>query len=166
MQCTTPDSYQRQYATAVDNFRREYRNEPLDNASKMKVNYNYRSIENYGFLGSHNVVSICCTHTISQQAPGCIAAPVVHMVARESIKLGTEGQGDKFANVRIFAPEVLTVTTDHLFFGNVTFFRVEKAHITCRKLTFYQRGETPPMNFEVVRNWLTYKDTQIKTVYL
>ena len=45
------------------------------------------TISNKGFMGSANVVFLTSKNAIIHEAPGCIAAPLVNMVAKNSISL-------------------------------------------------------------------------------
>lgn len=124
-----------------------------------------QSISNNGFMGSANVVFLSSKDAIIHEAPACVAAPLVTMVAKNVISLGIAGQGDQPVPVRLYAPQQLSITTKHLSVGDVMML-VEPQHgfISCKKLTLSKSTEEDPAHFEVVKSWVMNDDVEIETV--
>lgn len=121
------------------------------------------SISNSGFLGSSNVVFLNAQQSIIHEAPGCVAAPLVNMVAQNAIMLGVSGQGNQQVPVRLYAPNQLSITTNHLTIGDADLL-VEPNHgfISCRKLTLIQFTEEAPPYFEILASYLMNDDVAIE----
>lgn len=120
-------------------------------------------IYNNGFLGSSNVVFLSADRSIIHEAPGCVAAPLVNMVAQNAIMLGASGQGDQTVPVRLYAPEQLSITTNHFTIGAANLL-VEPNHgfIFCRKLTLIQFTEEAPPYFEILASYLMNDDVAVE----
>ncbi len=123
------------------------------------------SISNSGFIGSANVVFLSSNNFIIHEAPACVAAPLVTMVAKNAISLGIAGQGDQPAPFRLYAPDQLSITTKHLSVGDVMMLvKPENGFISCKKLTLSKSTEEDPAHFEVVKSWVMNDDVEIETV--
>lgn len=120
---------------------------------------------NRGFMGSSNVVILCSENSIVHEAPACIAAPIVNMVAKNIISIGMAGQGRNPVPARLYAPEMLTITTQHLSIGELMLLTEPKnALLSCKKLTLSKSKEEEPDYFEVVRSWAINDDMKIEVV--
>ncbi len=120
------------------------------------------SIGHNGFMGSLNVVFLTSQQSINFQAPACIAAQLINMVAKEAIKLGSEGQGFQQNPVWVYAPVQLTITTKHLSIGDLKFIESPNyGYVSCQKLTLKKFQEEEPESFEIVRSWLMNDDVEI-----
>lgn len=122
-----------------------------------------REYENSGFLGSLKVVHIEA-HTITHNSTACIAAPVVKMVAEQTIQIGIDPKDD----VEIYAPEELQLSATHVSFGNVKLLEVPShAEISCKKLTITNNKLVSrygaPVRLEIVKSWVK-DDTEIEVV--
>ena len=123
------------------------------------------SINNTGFMGSSTVVFLTSMDSIVHEAPACIAAPLVNMVAKNTINLGMTGQGSQPVPVRLFAPQGLTITAKHLSIGDVSVLTEPKnALLSCSKLTLSKSTEEEPAYFEVVRSWAINDDMEVEVV--
>jgi hypothetical protein len=121
------------------------------------------SILNGGFIGSSIVVFLSSDEAIIHEAPGCVAAPLVNMVALNAIMLGASGQGDQPVPVRLYAPEQLSITTNHLTVGAANLLIEPKfGYISCRKLTLIQFTEEAPPYFEILASYLMNDDVTIE----
>lgn len=120
-----------------------------------------KSFKNYGFLGSSHVVFLSSRSSMVHDAPACIAAPLVHMVATKSISLGINSKtlADK---VVIYAPEQFSITTNHLSIGNIQLLVSPKhAFLSCSKLTLEKFEGEDPDYFSVVKSWLINEDVEV-----
>ena len=63
------------------------------------------------------VVFLSSKDLMTHEAPACVAAPLVTMVANKAINLGVAGQGSQPVPVRLYVPEQLSITTTHLLLG-------------------------------------------------
>lgn len=124
-----------------------------------------RSISNNWFMGSANIVFLSSKDSIIHEAPACVAAPLVTMVAKNAISVGIAGQGDQPVPVRLYTPQQLSITTKHLSVGDVMML-VEPQHgfISCKKLTLSKSIEEDPPHFEVVKSWVMNDDVEIDTI--
>ncbi|MFY7843439.1 MAG: hypothetical protein ACOVOR_05450 [Rhabdochlamydiaceae bacterium] len=120
---------------------------------------------NNGFVGSANVVFITCKDSIVHEAPACIAAPLVNMVAKNLITIGIESQKSQVAPVRFYTPSQLSITTKHLSFGSVDILvEPENAFIVCKKLTLPKHDKEESNDFELIKSWVMNEDCEIETV--
>ena len=120
---------------------------------------------NTGFLGSSTVVFLTSSDSIVHESPACIAAPLVNLVAMNAITMGMAGQGLQPVPVRLFAPISLTITTKHLFIGDIAILTEPKdALIFCSKLILSKSSEEAPAYFEVVRSWAINDDMEVEVV--
>ena len=118
-----------------------------------------------GFIGSHYVVFLTSMDSIIHEAPACIAARLVNMVAKESISLGIAGQGSQPVPVRLYAPEQVTITTKHLSIGDITLLtEPEHGFISCKRLTLSKAQEEDPDYFEIVKSWVIDDETEVETI--
>lgn len=124
-----------------------------------------RSILNNGFMGSSNIVFLSSKNSIIHEAPACIAAPLVTMVAKNVLSLGIAGQGNQPVPVRLYVPDQLSLTTKHLSIGDISML-VEPQHgfISCKKMTLSKSTEEDPTHFEVVKSWVINDDVEIETI--
>jgi hypothetical protein len=123
-----------------------------------------KSIINGGFMGAGNVVFLSSLDLITHEAPGCIAAPLVNMVAKNVIGLGMVGQGSQPIPVRLYAPELLSMTAKHLAIGEIRLL-AEPKHglVSCKKLTLSKSTEEDPDHFEIVKSWVISDDVEVET---
>jgi hypothetical protein len=123
------------------------------------------SIINNGFMGSGNITILTSLKAITIEAPGCIAAPVVMMVAKNIICLGRSGQGSQSVPVRLYAPRQLSITAKHLSIGDVRILvEPEHAFISCKKLTLSKSTEEEPAHFEIVKSWAINDAMEIEVI--
>lgn len=122
-------------------------------------------IGNNGLMGSLNVVSLSSLDAIIHEAPGCIAAPLVNMIAKNAISLGMTGQGDQPVPVRLYAPTQLSITTKHLSVGELMIL-VEPKYglVACKKLTLSKSTEEDPYYFEIVKSWAINDDMEVEVI--
>lgn len=148
----------------IDTFKNEYSSGVIFSKDSLSV-FAKDHLRNDGFLGSHNVVFLTCQDSIVQEAPGCIAAPLVNMVALNRLSLGAEGQGSQPVPLRIFTPRQFTLTSKELSVGDVSFL-TEPIHgfISCKKLTLIQRTDEEPSSFELIKSWLMDDATEIERI--
>jgi hypothetical protein len=123
------------------------------------------SIVNSGFMGSETVVSLGSNDSIKSEAPACIAAPLVTMVAKNAIDLGVLGQRELRVPVRLYSPEQLIITTNHFSIGDLSFLvEPKKAYISCKKLTLIKSTDEEPSVFEKVKSFLMSDDCEIEVM--
>jgi hypothetical protein len=116
-------------------------------------------------MGSANVVFLSSKDSIIHEAPACVAAPLVTMVAKNVISLGIAGQGDQPIPVRLYAPQQLSITTKHLSVGDVmVLVEPQQGFISCKRLTLSKSTAEDPAHFEVVKSWVMNDDVEIETV--
>ncbi|NGX45256.1 MAG: hypothetical protein K940chlam2_00401 [Chlamydiae bacterium] len=121
------------------------------------------TLKNNGFMGSYNVVFLTSRDSIEHEAPGCIAAPLVNMFAKDKLSLGVAGQGSQPVPVRIFAPAQLTLTSQHLSVGDIKFLEEPKSgFLSCKKLTLIKPTEDEPVYFDLIKSWVIDDETQIE----
>lgn len=127
--------------------------------------YSAQGLINTGFIGSSNVVFLSSKNKIVHEAPACIAAPLVNMVAKEVVCMGMQGQGEQPVPVRIYAPGQLSITAKHVSVGDIMMIvEPQFGFITCKKLTLSKSTEEDPAHFEIVKSWVLGDDTEIETV--
>jgi len=150
--------------TIVDKLMKEYSGGVMHGKNSLNV-FAGKSIVNKGFMGSANVVFLTSLDSISHEAPACIAAPLVNIVAKNVLSLGMAGQGSQPVPVRLYAPEQLTITVKHLSIGDLMLL-VEPKHgiVSCKKLTLTKTKKEEPEYFEVIKSWVINDDTEIETV--
>ena len=132
-----------------------------------------KTIDNTGFMGSLNTV-ILNTDQIVMEAPGCIAAPVVNMVAKKIISIGMKGQGEHPVNARLFAPISLLMQTEHLSIGDLCVVsKTNYGAIFCEKLTFLLPKEESKKDrkclglidsVEIIESWVRSDVTEIEKI--
>ncbi len=123
------------------------------------------TLRNNGFMGSANVVFLTSKDVIIHEAPGCIAAPLVNMVAKNAISLGMAGQGSEPVPVRLYAPERLTMTTTHLSIGDLNILEAPRfGFVFCKKLTLSKSTEEEPEYFEIVKSWAINDDMETEVI--
>lgn len=124
-----------------------------------------KSISNNGFIGSKTAVFLSSQDSITHETPACVAAPHVTMVAKNAISLGMAGQKDLPVPVRLYTPEQLCITTNHLSVGNIMIL-IEPKHgfISCQKLTLSKSTEEDPEYVEIVKSWVMNDNVEIETV--
>jgi|ERR1700733_5982590 len=124
-----------------------------------------RSMSYNGFWGSPHAVFLSSASFMEHIPPACIAAPLVTLVAKESIKLGITSPTPA-DRVVIYAPEQLSISTNHLSIGNILLVVAPKfGFISCSKLTLSKRpGEEDPDYFKVVKSWVISDKTEIEIV--
>lgn len=119
---------------------------------------------NTGYFGSPNIVFLSSHGSMVHEAPACIAAKLVNMVAKNTIHLGMDGQGSQPCPVRIYAPDQFSITTKHLFVGDLKFLvNPENGFISCKNLTLQKFTEEEPEHFEIIKSWLINDDVEIET---
>lgn len=122
------------------------------------------NIENRDFLGSCDSLYLISQHSIVIQAPGCIAAPLVTMVAKNAIRFGTENSNNLLPPVKFYVSDQLGITTRTLTIGDIQLIEEPAdAFISCRRLKFLQYAEEEPWHVEVVKSWVISNDTEIQT---
>lgn len=133
--------------------------------SQSSVIHANQSIINRGFIGSANVVFLTSLDAIVHEAPGCIAAPLVNMIAKNSISLGMAGKRDQPGPVQLYAPTKLSITTKHLSVGDLMIL-VEPEHgfVACKKLTLSKSTEEDPDYFETVKSWAINDDMDVEVI--
>ncbi|MBN9377476.1 MAG: hypothetical protein BGO14_10305 [Chlamydiales bacterium 38-26] len=133
--------------------------------SQTFVTHATQSIINRGFMGSANVAFLTSLDAIVHEAPGCIAAPLVNMIAKNSISLGMAGKRDQPVPVRLYAPTKLSITTKHLSVGDLMIL-VEPEHgfVACKKLTLSKSTEEDPDYFEIVKSWVINDDMDVEVI--
>ncbi len=124
-----------------------------------------KTFVNKGFIGSSTVVFLTSHDSIVHEAPACIAAPLVNMVAKKAISMGVDGQGSQPVPVRLFATNELTITTRHLSLGDVMLLtEPNTALLSCSKLTLFKFTDEEPAYFEIVRSWSINDDMEVEVV--
>lgn len=127
------------------------------------------TINNNGFWGSATVVTMISSKgIIRHQGPGCIAAPVVNLVATKLIALGLNDEEEMSRQpARIYAPMILTMTAQEIVIGNLTFLEKlpKKGVISCKRLTLIQEEPEPSELVDVIRGWILHpKETKVNVV--
>jgi hypothetical protein len=97
-------------------------------------------IETNTFIGSSTSVSLhSFQSSILYDAPGCLAAPVVNLIAQKSIRLGSHERSPYSpyeSSLKLFATNILHIKTEHLIIGNMQLLAPPFAGvIICSKLT-------------------------------
>ena len=120
-----------------------------------------QDLNSSGFMGSNMVVSLISGRDIVYTSPACVAAPLVHMVAKRSISIGIE-QPESSIPVRIYAPRQLSLAADTVSLGDLQFVTLPQgAAITCRRLILQTTKDEEPEYFELVKTW-TPESTEIE----
>lgn len=128
--------------------------------------YTAENLNNSGFIGSNTVVVITSLDSINHQAPACVAAPIVNMVAKNKINFGTKKESSSSIPVRLYSPIQLSITTKHLSIDDFTLV-VEPNHaiLSCKKLSLYKKpNEEDPSYFEVVKSWAINDEMEVEIV--
>jgi hypothetical protein len=121
-------------------------------------------IVNTGFMGSDERV-VMYNEEITHEAPACIAAPVVTMVANKSIVLGLWGQRSADFPVRLYVPQELSIKAKRLYVGDIQFIvEPQVGSITCEYLLLARFTQEDPPNFELVKSWISNDDVNIEKV--
>lgn len=116
------------------------------------------------FWGSPHAIFLSSQSTMEHVAPTCIASPLVTLVAKISINLGL-GCKTPADKVVIFAPEQISISTEHLSIDNIQLVVKPKfGFISCSKLTLVKFSGEDPDYFEVVKSWLINKSTEVEVV--
>lgn len=124
-----------------------------------------QAIRNGGFMGSSSVVFLTSNDSIVHEAPACIAAPLVNMVAQNAISMGVAGQELNSVPVRLFVTSQLTITTKHLSIGDVMILTEPKtAMLSCSRLTLFKSTDEEPDYFEVVKSWSINDEMEIEVI--
>lgn len=123
------------------------------------------SIKNNGFMGSENIVFLTSRDSITHEAPGCIAADLVNMVAKNVISLGMAGRGTQPVPFRIYSPKTITMTAKHLSVGDIMFLVVpDHGSISCNKLTLSKSTEEEPDSFELIKSWAINDEMEVEII--
>ncbi len=123
------------------------------------------SISNNGFFGSFERMFLYSKKEIIHNAPGCAAAPEIIMIANKIIGLGQDFSQAHIPPVRLFAPDKLILTTQHLRVGDLLILTEPTiTSIACKKLTLIQHRDEAPESHEMIRSWLMYDDTAVETL--
>lgn len=151
------------YRDAIIGLKNEYSGGVMYGEKSLNMNSVYGM--NNGFMGSANVVCLNSTNSI-HEAPACIAAPSVTMVANNVLSLGVEGRGDQSVPVRIYAPVELTIKAKHLLVRDVMMPVIpKKVSIICEQLTLLKSTEEEPPHFKIFKDGIVNKDAKIETIF-
>lgn len=131
------------------------------------LNYNRQSLlRNTGFFGSANIVWLTSDSAIEFEAPGCVAAPFVNMLAKKSVSLGMKGQGARPFPVRLYAPKSLSITTNNLRIGDLQILEEPKnASVFCRKLTLSRLTDENRDCIALVQSWIVPDDVELQILH-
>jgi hypothetical protein len=148
--------------TIITKLRDEYSGGSMYGGQSLNIHAG-TAVKNNGFMGSENIIFLSSKNSITHEAPACIAANLVTMVAKNTISMGLAGQGKESFPVRLCVPSQLSITTKHLSIGEVMLL-VEPEHgfISCKKLTLLKPAENDPENFEVIKSWVMNDDAEIE----
>lgn len=115
------------------------------------------------FRGSYVIASLSANDSMELMPQACIAAPVVHLVAKQSLEMGVARSSTNV--VRIFAPNFLSISTKHLTIGKVQFMTEPAiAAINCSRLTVMQyEGEENSALLEKLKSWMISDSTIVET---
>ncbi len=122
------------------------------------------------FFGSSSVLFLRANTDIHCEAPVCIAAPLVTLVAKKAIHLGEKGRGTHAQPGRLFASKQFCLVSPHIILGDFIFLGLPKAaSIACKKLTLIRSKEETKSQakeeaFEVVKSWVMDDATEIEVV--
>lgn len=121
-------------------------------------------IDYSGFFGSENSLFLGSKKgSINLEAPACIAAPIVTIVAKGAITLGMKGKRGEL--VQLYSPDTLSFTATHLSVGDIKLMTIPTmAYISCKKLTLAKSSVEDPDHFEVVKSWVVKDDAEIEKV--
>lgn len=123
------------------------------------------SMHNTGFLGSLKIVEINSNNEIKMEAPACVAAPRVNMVALNRIELGLQGQNNQPVPIRFFIPEKFSLSAKEIVLGKVHFLcKPNTATISCEKLKLIIFGQEGQENIDTVKSWLTNQCTNLEII--
>jgi hypothetical protein len=113
-------------------------------------------IVNTEFIGSLNFVFLKSGDFIAHEAPACIAAPSVTMIAQKAISLGSIGQGSYSVPVCLYASRELTIKTQMLSIGDLNILaEPEDVTVFCKKLVLSESmKKKAPDQFEIVKSWI------------
>ncbi len=129
------------------------------------------SVETDSFWGSASIVNISSLDSITLEAPACVAAPLVSVVAKNAINLGMKRQGAEIAPVHFYAPKQLTLSTRHLSVGDISIMiDPKRVFIMCKKLTLLKpKGEESKSSekstdlHEMLKSWAG-DDVEVETL--
>lgn len=147
----------------------DYRNEYCE-ATYSSANLKIDSSASYvgqGFVGSEEALVITAEEGIQLEAPVCVAAKYVTLLARDRIAIGTAGQLSDMTPVRIYAKELLNISTEHLILGSEVQFVVFAAttvFISCKKISIVcphgLSGGDPPL-YPLLRLWAKHAEIEV-----
>ena len=124
-------------------------------------------LKNDGFIGSDHAIFLSSDNEITHKSPACIAAPLVTMVARNVINLGTSGPNTHTFPVRLYVPDQISITTKHLSIGDIEILKKpQHGFISCKTLTLFQSTEDAPPHFEIVLSWVSRDDTNVEVTHV
>jgi hypothetical protein len=122
-------------------------------------------IVNNRFMGSYSVVYLTAFNSIIHEAPGCIGAPFVNMVAKRAISLGMAGYEVQPVPLRLYCPKAITIVTKYLSIGDVRLLEIpENGFISCQKLTLSKSKEGDSDDFELIKSWAINDDMEIEVI--
>ena len=152
------------YRKNIDTIMNQYKGGVIfgEQINKMKLGTKYI---NHGFMGSYDRVFVQAGISIFCKSPGCFAAQEVELFSKQTIALGIE-KSDGPVPVRIYAPEKLIITTDHLRVGDLELLEknVDTAIVACKKFTVYKQDPTDldSDTIELLRSWLLFDSTDVQ----
>jgi hypothetical protein len=103
------------------------------------------------FLGSYTSITLSSENFLLLDSPACIAAPIVNIIARNSISIGIPE--DNSTPVRLYVPLRLTLVTPNLSIGDCQLLqKPQQLIIKCDFLTVVTPKEENPMHLEIVQD--------------
>jgi hypothetical protein len=150
-------------ATArINQLKEEYQDGVIYGDKSLLVHANGVLI-NAGFMGSSQLVSLSSRDRIALEAPGCVAAPLIDMIAKNVISFGQTGKQNHPFPVRIYAPLKLSVTAQHVVVGDLDLLVEPKYGLfTCKTLTFFQSTPETPDYIEIIKSWGLNDDMEVE----
>ena len=149
----------------IDLLNQEYTSNQRFSQSKLKIEC--EKIIQDGFCGSAEELILKVDDAIVVEAPGCLAAPKIRLIAKEKLSLGTAKRSRIAVPVRIFSPESFFITTRHLVVGEVLFLvNPAEVRIYCNKVTFIQHELQPYDCMDHFKKWFINPHVKVKHRHL
>jgi hypothetical protein len=153
-----------QAAELIACLQEEYRQQKPYKGNSVVIN-GPESVISSKFTGAGITINFFVGDTLSFEAPACVAAPHVSMVAQQAINFGMTGRSSLCPPVRLYAPNVLSITTRHLSIGDVLLLVEPKSgFISCKKLTLPIPQEEYPDYCEIIMSCCINDDMEIEKV--
>lgn len=127
------------YQSTLDNYRTEFA--PLGgviDGKRILSIVTETGITNAGLFISDNVITTVAGGSIRCYGEAVVAAPVVIMNAKGSIRLGTDVREKETKPVRVYAPDTLQLTAQKIALGEVRFSACDKLHMLCKVVEVYK----------------------------